>query len=92
MEKATVIINGNAFEADLEIAGLLVALNEYGLVTTQHCGGHGVDDAYVSIDIKRSQINDIAVRMIDGYPRLVIWWKLPETETSCGGMDRSGTT
>jgi hypothetical protein len=62
------------YEADADMVPLLRALNSVGLKTTQHCTGHGQNEAYISIDL-RENVQDVAVRMIDGYPRLLIrWW------------------
>lgn len=59
---------------DKSMQGLIRELNDHGLKTTQCCSGHGKDgEAYISIDMRRS-IKDVAVRMIDGYPRLVVYY------------------
>ncbi len=64
-------------EIDDDFKILIDELNRVGLVTTQCCSGHG-GTAYLSFDMRR--MKDVAVRMIDGYPRLVIWWDRKEEE------------
>jgi len=59
---------------DMELIPLINELNKAGLKTTQSCGGHIIDTAYVSIDMQN--IDDIAIR--EHGKRLVIWWKFKE--------------
>ena len=76
-EELQVVDGGEIFEADSEMVTLLKELNRLGLKTTQHCSGHGDGRAYLSVDLRQA-IEDVAVRMIDGYPRLVICWRREE--------------
>ena len=56
---------------DDEMIPLINSLNEYGIITTQCCSGHGKEQAQVSIDLCK---NDIMIYVRDS--RLVIQWDL----------------
>ncbi len=88
-EDIEVVIDGETFTADKEFVPLLLELSAVGLKTTQHCAGHdanrdgtGGRSAYLSLDMRC--IQDACVRMIDGYPRLVIWWNRQSRDAGKG--------
>jgi Na+-transporting NADH:ubiquinone oxidoreductase subunit NqrF len=65
-------INDSEIWADSNMIELLKALNNAGLITRSHCGGHGTGKKWVII--KDSNITDIKIRNDAPYNEIVLSW------------------
>ena len=65
-------INGKTVWCDPNMIELLVALNNAGLVTRSHCGGHGSGNKFVVI--RSENITDVQILNHGEYNEILISW------------------
>jgi hypothetical protein len=71
-----ITINGEEVWVDPDMVELIQALNNAGLKTRSHCGGHGSGNKFVVI--RTDNVTDIDIRNCGEYHEIVLTWTTKE--------------